>query len=60
MIDIEDAIIVIPKVITDEMKLCITRYIDGVLKLDSSSIDIVVKVKRVLITLNAFPNIYVI
>ena len=60
MIDTRAVIIVIPKAITNEMKLYITKCIDSVTQLDSFSIDIVGSVKGVQITLNAFSNICVI
>jgi len=47
MIDIEVAITMISKAIVDEIKLYITRCIDGVIQLDSSLIDVVGSVKGV-------------
>jgi len=60
MIDIGAAIIIIPKAVVDEMKLYVTRCIDDVIQLDSSSVDIVGSFKGVQITLNAFPDIHVV
>lgn len=60
MIDTEPAITMIPKAVANKMKLYITRCIDCVIQLDSSSIYIIGSVKGVPITLNAFPNICVI
>jgi len=60
MIDTKVAITIIPKVVANEMKLYITRCIDGVIQLDSSSVYIFGSVKGVSITLNAFLNICVI
>jgi len=60
MIDTRASISLIPKYIANEMKLYITRCIDEFIQLDSSLIDVVGSVEEVFITLNAFPNIYVI
>jgi len=60
MIDTRAIITMVPKAVANETKLYITRCIDGVIQLDSSSIDMVGSVKGVPITLNAFPDIYVI
>lgn len=60
MIDTGANIIVIPKIITNEMKLYITRCIDGFIHLDSSLVDVIGSVKGVFITLNALPNICII
>ena len=60
MIDIGSTITMIPKVVANEMKLYITRWIYGGIQLDSSSVDVFGSVKGVLITLNAFLDIYVI
>jgi len=60
MIDTETAITVIPKAITNEMKLYITRCIYDFIQLDSSFVYVVGSVKGIQITLNAFPDICVI
>ena len=60
MIDTEATIVIIPKAIANKMKLYITRCIDGVIQLDSSSVDIIGSVKGISITLNAFLDICVI
>jgi len=60
MINTRATITIIPKAVANEMKLYITRCIDGVIQLDSSSIDIAGSVKGVPITLNAFLDICVI
>jgi len=60
MIDTEAAITIIPKALTNEMNLYITRCIDGVIQLDSSFVYFVGSVKGVPITLNAFLDICVI
>jgi len=60
MIGTRAAITMIPKAVVDEMKLYITRCIDGVIQLDSSSIDVFGSIKRVQITLNALLDIHVV
>jgi len=57
MINTRVAIPIIPKVVANKIKLCITQCINKVIQLDSSLVDVVGSVKGVLITLNAFPNI---
>lgn len=60
MIDTKATITMIPKAVIDEMKLYITRCIDGVIELDSSLVDVVGSVKGVQITLNVFLDIRVV
>lgn len=52
MIDIKATSSIIPKAIIDEMKLYITQCIDGVIVLDFSPMDVVVRVKGILIIIN--------
>ena len=58
MIDTRASSTIIPKFVVDEMKLYITRCIDGVIQLDSSPFDVISSFKGVNITLNAFFDIF--
>lgn len=60
MIDTRAISTIIPKVIVDKMKLYIIWYIDGVIKLDSSLMDMIESVKGFTITINMFSNISII
>lgn len=57
MFDIKDAIIIIPRAITEAIKLYIIQCIDGIIKLDSSPMDAVKNVQSIPITLNMFLDI---
>lgn len=57
MIDIREVSIAIPKAIIEEMKLYIIKYVDGIIHLDSSPMDVIGNVKSIPITLNMYPNI---